>query len=69
MGGRHGLVTVTSANLKHRLNKFHKISQNLTQIMTSSQETDAARKKRSETVTTHVTRAFRDMGKLRHMMM
>ena len=45
MGGRHGLVTVTSANLKHRLNKFHKISQNLTEIMTSSQETDAARKK------------------------
>ena len=43
-GGRHGLVTATSANLKHRLNKFHKISQNLTEIMTS-QGTDAARKK------------------------
>ena len=27
VGGRRGLVTVTSANLKRRLNKFHKTSQ------------------------------------------
>ena len=49
MGGRDDLVTVTSANLKHRLNKFQQSSQNLAQIMTS-QGTDVSRKKKSETV-------------------